>query len=191
MIYEYDIPATFPDGLDLLKLDTALKGSSLGQKYYGSWTGGSRLSLEFIASLTPTEVAALDSLMSGLNDPGLRLREAKDTKFSEIDAKTDQIFLRGFQYMDSGIFLSLSIESQSRMTGLMLIKDSPQTVYPIRWNGNDDAQYVDLLDAAMVVNMYGCAAATLRSYVDGGTAIKNQVRAATTVAQVLAIPDNR
>ena len=70
-----------------------------------------------------------------------------------------------------------------------MIRD--QATYPIRWNALDDASFVDLLGANDVITLFGSGAAALRSYVDGGTAIKNEIRAATTVAAVMAVVDPR
>ena len=119
----------------------------------------------------------------------LTLDEARELRFGQIDARTNEIFATGFEFPGSGIRLSLSLGAQSRMIGLMMVRD--QATYPIRWNALDDASFVDLLGPNDVIALFGSGAAALRSYVDGGTAIKNEIRAATTVAAVMAVVDPR
>jgi len=189
MNYEYNIPATFPGGLDLAALSGAIQASAAGQLFVGASTSGDTLSLAFTAPLDAAQAAALQAVVDVQNDPATLLRRARELRFGEVDAKTDQIFGGGFEYPGSGVRLSLSSEAQSRMIGLMVIRD--QATYPIRWNALDDASFVDLLGPNDVITLFGSGAAALRSYVDGGTAIKNEIRAATTVAAVMAVVDPR
>ena len=189
MIYEYDIPTTFPGGLNLETLNADLVGGSIGSLYGGSWTSGATLSVEFTQALTAPQAATLQAAIDAQNNPTSLLLAARELRFGEIDSKTDEIFATGFEYPGSGVRLSLSSEAQSRLIGLMLVRDS--ATYPIRWNALDDASFVDLLSASDVITLFGAGATALRSYVDGGTAIKNEIREALTVAAVMAVVDPR
>jgi hypothetical protein len=64
-------------------------------------------------------------------------------------------------------------------------------VYPIEWNTIDDNDVVLLNNAAEVEACYISAVGTLRAYLDSGTSIKANVRAATTPAGVKAVADER
>ena len=122
----------------------------------------------------------------------MTLDEARQFRFVQVDHRTDELIGLGFEYAPgSGVMLSLSVEAQSRLTGILLLKDSPMIGYPIRWNAINDEYFYDVLNAADVVNMYGTAAGTLKARVQSGTLIKNEIRLAATVAEVLAVVDPR
>ena len=117
------------------------------------------------------------------------LAEAKLVKIAAIDSRTDQLIANGFTY--SGVQFSLSANAQMKMVGTHEVKDDPALVYPLRWNSLDDSDYVDLPDAAALHAFYLTGLGTMRVLVDGGTVLKDAVRAATTIAEVDAVVDNR
>jgi len=122
----------------------------------------------------------------------MTLDEARQVRFAQIDHRTDELISQGFEYTPgSGVMLSLSLEAQNRLTGVLLLKDSPMIGYPIRWNAINDEFYHDVTDATDVVNMYGTAAGTLKARVQSGTQIKNEIRNALTVDAIMAVVDPR
>lgn len=113
----------------------------------------------------------------------------KARKFTAIDSKTDYLISLGFSY--SSKQFSLSAEAQSRLNGVFQLRDDPSMVYPVTWNTKDDNDYVELADSAAVRDFYLAAVAAYRGPIDSGTALKEQVRVASTVAEVNAIYDPR
>jgi hypothetical protein len=117
------------------------------------------------------------------------LAAAKTAKCVIIDKRTDQLIALGFTY--AGKIFSLSANGQARLMGTNQIRNASNLVYPIKWNTLDDTDVLLLNNAIDVLNFYLTAASTYRAHVDSGTALKDQVRAATTVVAVQAITDNR
>ena len=70
-------------------------------------------------------------------------------------------------------------------------KDDPILIYPIKFNTIDDLNTFDAVNASDIANMYYSALATKKSYLDSGTVLKEQIRAATTQAEVDSISDIR
>lgn len=116
----------------------------------------------------------------------------KTQRMNEIDARTDQLFEQGFQYPpDSGKVFSLSVRSQLKITNAWLARDEPGFTYPVRWNTRDNTDAHEMADATALNAFYMTAIGTARAYCDSGTALKDQIRAATTSAEVNAVVDNR
>lgn len=111
---------------------------------------------------------------------------------AEIDARTDALIAQGFEYPpSSGKFFSLSLEAQLRIQGCMSSRDLPQFVFPVAWNTIDDRDHYDVADANDMVGFYLTALGTLRSKIDSGTALKEQVRVAADIAEIQAVVDSR
>lgn len=117
------------------------------------------------------------------------LIEAKAAKFASIDARTDELIASGFTFASKQF--SLSQAAQSRLMGINQVRDDENVTYPIKWNTIDDSDTYSIPDSATVLSFYLTAVGTYRTHVDSGTALKDQVRAATTVAEVDAVVDNR
>ena len=117
------------------------------------------------------------------------LTELKQWRYEMIDAKTAELIKQGFGYQ--GKQFSLSQNAQINIIGLDNAKDDPAITYPIKYNTIDDLDSYDVIDSSDVHNMYLSALATKKAYVDSGTTLKQQVRSATTIAEVNAIIDNR
>ncbi len=111
-------------------------------------------------------------------------------KMDAIDARTEALIDEGFEYpASSGNILSLSLEAQSNIKGAEHRKSTE--TYPMDWNTKDNMTKVALADAAGVTALFDAALIVKRGHLDSGTALKDQVRAATTVAAVEAITDAR
>jgi hypothetical protein len=63
--------------------------------------------------------------------------------------------------------------------------------FPILYNSKDDTHVVELQNAGDVAQMAGAALGAIGYYLNTGTALKQQVRDATTVEQVNAVIDPR
>lgn len=117
------------------------------------------------------------------------LEAAKALKCSYIDLKTAQLITDGFEFV--GKKFSLSLPSQAKMMGTHQVKDDPALVYPIKWNTKDEKASHNMANATDLDNFYKTGLGHIRQHLDDGTALKEQVRVATTVAGVWAVEDNR
>jgi len=116
----------------------------------------------------------------------------KAKKCGEIDARTDELIAMGFEYpSSSGKMHSLSLQAQNKLNGLFALRDMPQVTYPLTYNTRDDDETIELVDSTAVVYFALTAFGTIRAHTDSGTALKDQVRAASTIAEVQAIADER
>lgn len=167
---------------------TAAVKEAIVAKPFSIYAAEEDINIDFVDALTPDEVVTLDTTVAE-QTAAAALDLAKSNKFAAIDAKTTLLINRGFVF--ANLAFSLSQSAQSTLLGLEQIKDDPALVYPINYNTIDDSSYLALVNAAMVHGMFMTAVGTYRYWLDSGTALKNQVRAATTVAEVEAIVDNR
>jgi len=126
----------------------------------------------------------------GNYDPNnFTLAEAKICKCAGIDHRTLELIAQGFVF--AGKTFSLSQAAQSRLLGINQVRDNPAVTYPINWNTIDDSDVYPVPDSATLFSFYLTAMGTYRAHVDSGTTLKDQVRAATTKAEVEAIIDPR
>lgn len=177
--------------LDIDSISESIKGLLPGKMFLAK-THDSVVSLEFEIALDPAEVTTLDQIVADNRAAFSPLPAAKEIKFQEIDARTVELVNQGFTFPPgSGMVFSLSIPGQIKLLGIEVLRNDPAMVYPIRFNTIDDRNAIDLANATAVHNMALTAFGTYRGYVDSGSALKDQVRACTTVDQVNAIVDPR
>ena len=117
------------------------------------------------------------------------LYEYKQVKFLEIKLKTDLIILStGFIY--NGKTFSLEDSQQLNILGAERRKDV-QAILPLEFNTIDDMDTEILETAAEVDNFFDAALLSKKTILDSATALKSQVRAATTKDEVDLVIDNR
>lgn len=123
-------------------------------------------------------------------DPVEALELAKQEKALAIDSKTEAMIESGFTYQDQ--VFSLSRQAQQNLAGLLtaLAANFPVT-WPKTWNTLDDKGTLEVKDVSEFQAFYGAAMGTVEAYLNSGTALKDQVRAAKTVKEVKAVVDNR
>lgn len=134
-----------------------------------------------------TDETQLDQLIQ--NHKAKDLTDWKREKAAEIDMKTGQLISNGFSYKNKNF--SLSANAQTNILALYTTKDHPALTYPIKYNTIDDSEQYDVTDSADLEGMYLTALATKKAHVDSGTALKDQIRSATTKEELDAIVDNR
>jgi hypothetical protein len=179
----YALATYFADGVAVATLDNAAKQLT-------GWEGIVKddTNLKFIFSTPPDAAtrAAADGVVASYN----YLPDYKIVKIKELNARTEEMVAKGFLYPPSsmGIF-SLSFDNQLNMIGTNVL--STYQTFPIRWNTLDGLSFHDIVDSADLLNMILVAGATKKAIIDSGTALKNQVRDASTIAAVDAIQDNR
>jgi len=150
-----------------------------------------------IDDVTPGILDTLDEEMAEFgfvlapDDPDA-LQAAKDRKFRDLDRRTRQLIKAGFEYPPaSGTFHSLSTKSQIKILAADESRNDPAFTYPVEWNSKNDMAKVTLADAATLHAFALTAIGTVRAVLDSGTALKNAVRAAGTIAGVDAVVDSR
>ncbi len=117
----------------------------------------------------------------------LDLNREKSRRFREIDVRTDDLIAAGFSY--GGMTLSASIYAQARWTAGNVERNL--LTYPITVNDLADSGTYDIVDADDFHNLYLTAIATNKYHLDTGTALKNQIRDAATMAELDAVVDDR
>ena len=140
------------------------------------------VTITFDGELSAPDLATLDGLLVTA-----ALASSKRNKFDEIDARTEELIATG--YVFAGKVFSLSANAQKYWIGLVVGKD--MMTYPLAVNTLDDSSTYDIQDAATVVGMYATAMGTVKARLGSGTALKDLVRAATTIAEVDAVVDPR
>lgn len=121
------------------------------------------------------------------------LAEVKQAKYAEIDARTREIIDMGYEWpIGSGIRLSTNLTSQIRASDLDRKADSlPAAFWPLAWNSIDDSAKAILTGPADAHEMHDVGFQYVANAVLSGTTLKDQVRAATTIAEVEAVTDLR
>lgn len=122
-------------------------------------------------------------------EPPEDLAVYKAQRFEEIDERTRQLIGDGFVYLSKTF--SLSAEAQRKLHEDHQARDDPGFTYPVRYNTKDDSDAIDIPDATVLHALLMAACGARRACTDSGTALKDQIRAATTVAEVSAVEDER
>ena len=144
--------------------------------------------VEFDFGAESLDAGQQTALTTACNDHGVApLRQAKRDKSRTIDRRTRRLIKRGFTH--SAKQFSLSEGAQDTLNFVFGIR--ADLAYPIKWNTKDDDDATSFADGPEFKAFYTSAVTTLRSHLDSGTALKDSVRAATTIAEVDAVVDNR
>lgn len=139
--------------------------------------------------LSTSELADIDVLIAA-HKPALHL--AKQAKVTAIDQRTKALIDEGFEFPpSSGQVFSLSASAQVVLLALEAARGDPLFAYPVVYNTKDESAVINLDNSDGVHAFFLTAIGVCRGRLDSGTAIKNEVRAATTVAEVNAIVDPR
>lgn len=117
------------------------------------------------------------------------LAERKTEKCAEIKVRTRELAAQGFVF--AGKTFPLDDEAVDRIVGTQPGRSNAGFTYPLRWNTIDDSDVFEIVDADTLHAFYLTALGTYRSHVDSGTALKDQVRAAVTIAAVDGVVDSR
>jgi hypothetical protein len=174
--------------LPLLEELCDVVATSLPGKKFSVASEGADIVFDFELSLTDAEKLILDDVFDQAKNSA-ELKICKNRKYQEIDTRTDELIDRGFNF--GGLTFSLSQAAQSTLLGLDLTKGDPLLSYPIKYNTKDDSDTITLNNAVEVHGFFLTAVGTYRQWLDSGVALKDLVRSANTVADVIAILDER
>ena len=135
------------------------------------------------ADLNASQQTALQNVVIN-HDPTLIV--AKNIKIKQIDKKTQSLIYSGFTYA-SNVF-SMSTNAQTNWLGLDHAREL--LTYPYGVTTINDTEY-SFPDSTDLHNFFLTGMAFKGGIVSSGRSLKLQVKAATTVAEVNAIVDNR
>lgn len=138
--------------------------------------------------LTAAEKTTVTATVAAHLPDSRYLPTVRSNKYDAIDYKTKNIIGQGFVF--NGVRLSLSENMQKNLLGAMQLKDNA-AIYPMKFNAIDDSGNITVADATELQNLFAAAILAVRVAWDSGTALKEQVRAATTVEQINAVVDAR
>lgn len=169
-------------------LPAALEAALPGKIFHLSASGPVLLAI-FDDELTVPESETVDDTVAAHKAAFSSLPAAKAEKVAAIDTRTADLIALGFAF--GGKQFSLSMTAQSKIMGAHQIRDDVNFTYPVEWNTIDDLDAISIADSATLHSFYLTALGTMRSRLDSGTALKQQVRDATDVAGVAAVVDNR
>lgn len=188
---EYTYSRNLSDGewdLDTRSLAESVKTALIGE-VFALRASYSTAVFTFVNTLSTVDEATLDASVAAHRAANPGLAAAKSNCFVQIDTRTDSLIDQGFVYL--GETLSLSADARQTIISMDLQRDDVSIIYPIVWNSLDNLTSVSVVDSASVHALALSAMSTVRAHVDSGTALKDLVRAATTVAMVKAVNDSR
>lgn len=110
---------------------------------------------------------------------------ARDQKFVSVDGSIESKLASGFQY--NGITFALDLQTQILLLSMLVLKDQPGFVYPVPFNSIDDTQVVNLKDSTQVAEFVLSAVARVREVFQTASGVKDQIRQATSVTDIIAI----
>ena len=117
------------------------------------------------------------------------LAEAKAAKMAAIDAKSGQILTRGIE-IEPGIWLSTTLAASQNLQDIWIGYQSSMPVFPVSISTLSGGAYTvaNITAFAAIMSAFG---AHKRGTLEAGQALRAQVLACTTLAQVEAIVDER
>jgi len=184
LLVTYSISADIVAGtVNLESLHTSVNDSALVTGFTGIRRDTDDL---HIFGTSIADVNALDTLIA--DHDAEPLAELKARRYQEIDERTGELIAAGFTY-DSVVF-SLSANAQTNWIGLKQAADLALLTYPFGVSTKADAEYF-LDDDTDVNNFYATGLGTKVAHLASGRALRNQIIAATTKAEVDAIVDER
>lgn len=117
------------------------------------------------------------------------LSKSKGAAFAAIDARTDEIISRGFEFQ--GKRFSTSLQAQARFLAMDQLRSDPLMQFPITWNTNDDLDAINIPDADTLHALVLAGVGYYRAVVDSGSVLKALIRTATSLEEVAAVQDLR
>jgi len=116
---------------------------------------------------------------------------AKAAKTLEIDLKTEDL-ITSLGFTHNGRVFSTSPNAQSKWHAIQIMNLMGQITWPPGLSISDKSETsYEIADSAELSTMYATMVGTGKAHHDSGKALKDAVTAATTVAEVEAIQDNR
>lgn len=159
--------------------------SAVGPVNHITHDSDGNLDIDMVNTLTSAEETTLNNTVTN-HDPSLSI--AKSDKILAIDNKTQTLISAGFSY--GGQIFSLSEKAQINWIGLKQSSDAGLITFPYDVTTKDDVIY-SIADSTALTDFYTQGLGTVSYHLTSGRNLKDSVKAATTVAEVDAIIDNR
>lgn len=139
--------------------------------------------------LTGDVLSVMDQAEKDAVDDAL-LPAYKQAKMDQIDTRTGELILEGFEYpVSSGVVFSLSPESQCSLNSANSNRDD--LTYPIEWDSRDNLSTIVLADAPELHDFAVAGTNTVVKHRKSGHVLKQSVIAAVDAAGVDAVVDSR
>lgn len=143
----------------------------------------------------PTEALELDPIAvdweEGSNSWVYDLASFKTHRITKIDTRTRELLESGFDY--NGSHFSMSDAAQRNWAALGAARANGMLTYPITISTSDEGSYLleDDGDCLGFLTAYMAYQASPTSPLGQGRILKSQIEAATTVAEVQSVVDDR
>lgn len=118
------------------------------------------------------------------------LKPLKVARAAEIDARTEELIAEGLE-LSTGKVVSISDCALTRYNVTYLIRNAATAAYPVLVNTIENDGVQSLANAAQVEQFTEEVFLGHRVITDSGAALKGQIIAATTVAEINAVVDDR
>jgi hypothetical protein len=187
IVSSYSINKHFEDGdVSVDRLVDSLR-ACLGSELLSVSTNDDELSITTAHELSPEKAAAVKAEMAAHRVDKHHLPTAKALKYKAIDARTRELIDLGFEA--NGLRFSLSVGAQLKLLRLDLIRDALD--FPVVFNTLDDCASYSIATPGALHEFVVQGLLRVHEIVEGGSDLKNLVRAAQTVADVVRIADPR
>ena len=117
-----------------------------------------------------------------------RLAQAKTAKIAAIDARSPVLLSQGVRV--NGASISCSLAAQNNLIGLAVGRLTGRTRYPLGISTTDGGEHA-VLDAGELDRFSNLVWDRVTQVLADGRALRGQVLAATTIAEVEAVEDDR
>lgn len=118
---------------------------------------------------------------------GNTLTIAKDSKCSEINARTDELILDGITY--NGIAFEMKMEDQANINTLFSLLNNGMDLTGQYFRAKDQDYYFSSNEDFIMLVQNATSAKTI--HIQTGASLKNQVKYCTSIQEVQEIVDNR
>jgi hypothetical protein len=182
--YTYSIATDVGGPVDSDFLTTDIPAAGIATELLRIDTDGDVLDIWFADALSGGDQTILTVCVTQY-----MLEAAKQRRYVEIDARTDELIAQGFTF--GGKVFSLASDAQVNIIGLDMAREDPAMTYPVNYGAKDSGDYLAIPDAATMHGLYLTALGTKRYHLDTGRVLKTTVFETTTVAAALAVVDAR
>jgi len=188
IVTTFSINKHFEDGdLAMDRLVESLR-TILGNEFVSASTDDDELSITTLHELSPEKTAAIKAVLAAHRVDKHDLATVKAHKYKAIDARTRELMDLGFEAAN-GLYFSLSVGAQLKLLRLDLVREDLD--YPVVFNTLDDCASYSVATPVALHAFVVRGLTRVHEIVEGGTDLKNRVRAAQTVAEVVRIADPR
>ena len=185
---EYSVFATSTGTVNIGKLHAELVALAVPEYTHVEVENDETIFIRTNGVPSPANIQAFDNAIAAHVAP-TALDRAKQAKNQRIDDRSVDLEAEGFTY--SGKKLGLTGIAQSRAAALKHIVTDPSVSFPITVETADGLDSIEIANPGAFNQYYTEQALASRAIQDSGDALKNQVRAATTIEEVDAIVDDR